>query len=577
MRFGGGYSQRDNRSRLRSIPLQLATAYDQYAAKRQLARHQHPPKGLAKHHGQLYGKGWVDPPSVAKSKNAEARLYIDRDCVARKAVELRLHLVAGTEVYYTARTKAAKQFVEMFDELTWLSSGFSNARLHLARSVIEGVTALYMGSPSHDSRFMLAGESEARAWWYPAKFERKLTSDHLRLEYTDGYTPTTIDGEIVPEPRSYYWTYQEAATRRQFVLDMDPQRPEWLLQSYEDGADSFGYGNGLLDPLYYYLDIKAKLLEALIAGLDRNGWPWLIAKLRGGADSGGGLGENTMGEGFQSNQTRAQNMVNALARSRGQYKVLGIDAEEEVTAITADGNAVQHHLSAIEYCDKCMVELVLASSMPTGGGEQGSFARAAVEAGSTSSLIKFDRMLLEETLRPMTQALWLYNRRRGNWGEAGAMFGNLCPLRLSIGREERDDPQAALDMADTMVNSLGMPVRRAEVYKRVGWEQPDDDDDVVQPPGAGGMVPGMGGMATSPLDGMPTQGVPTGTPGDGVVMSEQGNGDALAAAGELGEMQHGLAALKSGTYGDAALSYIHKHRAEMERLNRSLRRIGRAS
>lgn len=571
------------------------TRRDSLGVERKLAAYQFTSRGLDRQRREL-SRGYIQPPSIAKEQRADAWRYVLRDPVVRKAVEVRQHAVAGTDVYFSSKSKANKPLVGYFDDLFGLIPNFDEARLQLTQAIFVGMSWLRILSPNTDSKFIVGADTLPRKWWYPGHLKH-YDADRLRLELRRGEELSTAEGDSW-RPTKAVWTYADFGSwgsyQNWYEIADDPTRPEWVKMTYHDDDWAMGYGHGLLDSIWFYFYVKTKLLESLLAGIDRFGWPLIVAQLR----AGGYTGDSALaGDQYPGSADRAQGLVNILEKQAGAYKVIAIDAEEEINVVAADGKAVQSILEVIAYCDKSMVELILASSMPTGGGEQGSFARAAVEAGSTSSLIKYDRRLHEKALHEIVKSVWLYNQT--NWIDLGLWNGRRCPVGLAIGKEETDDPKFWADIANIAVNQLGCSLIREEVFERLGFTVPDNDDDTIDPPGTGGMTPGAGGVMMNPLTGEPTmEPAKSAQPADGVVMSDisetarkavQQFNDRRAANpewvldGYLGSMS-GL--LRNGSSGDAVQKYLHDaarmvdtDKAEMERLNglftNPLAKIGR--
>lgn len=527
---------------------------DSLGAKRQIAWYQAEDRLLRRHRQELTGKGWIQDPSVGLRKRPDVDQKMMLDPVIRKAFEVRMHMVAGTDIYFSTRDKRAKILVEYFEELFDKIPDFDESRLNLTRAVLEGSSWLRMMSPSVDSRFRIASDPTPRCWWYPGKLKH-YNAKRVREEYEQLDQQTDEDGDTWRPVRAY-WTYYDAQRWTWYRMNVDPDNPEWVRCVYHDSDYHMGYGEGLRDSLYFWWEAKSQILRSLLEGLDRFGWPFLIGKMR--ADAGRTASSGAPNE---AGDDRASRLLAAINKSRGNQKALVVDVEDSIEAISVDGAAVQHMLSVLEYLDKAMVELILASSMPTGGGQQGSFARAAVEAGSTSTLIKYDRKIHEKSLQQIVNAVWIYNQRGNcqNFNQiddprhefAGNKLSVYKPPTIHIGKEETDDPNKQLDIIRGM-HELGLPILKAEGYERLGFTQPDGDDDVIQPlPMSGGGMPG---------DAMPGPEDAGNDPGysDGVVMSEQPR----TVASVLEKMMAGSEQISRGypAATDAVMHYLNDHR-----------------
>lgn len=534
---------------------------DSLGMPRRLAQYQYTSAALNRHRQELTGKGWVTDPSIALQKKPDTDEKMMLDPVIRKAFELRMHMVAGTDIYFSTRDKRAKILVEYFEELFDKIPDFDEARLNLTRSILEGSSWLRIMTPSVDSRFRIASDPEPRAWWYPGKLKH-YSSKRVREEYESLEEQMHESGQAW-RPTRAYWTYYDAQRWEWLRMGNAPDQPEWIRCIYHDSDMRLGYGDGLRDSLYYWWQMKSQILRSLIEGLDRFGWPFLVAKLQPGTGFTGNSGAPN-----ESGNDRAAGLIDVIAKSRGNQKALVIDQNDSLEAISVDGAAVQHMLSVIEYIDKAMVELILASSMPTGGGQQGSFARAAVEAGSTSTLIKYDRKLHEKALQTLVYATWTYNQS-GNYqnfnriADPRAEYGGVPlsaykPPTIHIGREETDDPKQQMELIRGMWD-MGLSVLKSEAYERVGFTMPDGDDDVILPmqpsqPATAEGDPAMAGGEPGAGMSLPS--------GDGVQMQEPTSVaqrlEMLVAGGE--QISRGQGANAS----DATLAYIDEHRPSLQ-------------
>lgn len=526
------------------VNIKSAFGIDSLGERRRLARHQHYSPVLNEAVTQLSAQGFVDAIGFATRRNPEAMRQMRRDPVIRKAIDLRLHMVVGTNLHFTFRDERSKILGDYYSELFDFIPNLEQARLNMASAVFEGMSWLRMGSPNVDSRFRLADDEVPRVWWYPGALFH-YSPEMVREEYEDQPLQTLDTGETW-KPRRYYWTYFDRPMQRWLEMPNDPMRPQWIQVNYHDNARSLLRGDGIIDAVYPYWQSKSRLIKALLEGIDRFGWPFIIAKVKAAA------GDNTtIGDTAIRGDRRAEALIGNLEASAGQYKVIAVDPGDSVEALAADGVAIDKILRAIEYFDQKMVEAILASSMPTGGGEQGSFARAAIEQGSSSTLIRFDRKLHERGLQEIARAIKIYNEK--NWRQiedrrpkfAGGTLWHCKTPMVKIGMEQADSPEQQAKISRDLYD-MGLPQLKKEVYEGVGRTMPADDDEVVMgAPGASApqsdlVQGGARDMMNGQIPDMPTVG--------------------SDVARSFDEGMAGSAKMADGGSGDVVERYLREHR-----------------
>jgi len=455
-----------------------------------------------------FGRDYTEPPSYALEKDPLAWLKMRRDPVIAKCLNLRRQLVAGTDYYFEAADKESKPLVPYFEAIFDRCQNFSNLRLLLTNAIGIGMQWARIHS---DWQVFSIGDTPPRKIWVP--LFAPLLLDQVRQDkvMVDEMMP---DGQVCRRPH-HYWSTYDIPAQRWLRANLD----EYVRMHYDDDAFSMNYGNGLWEALYQPWHAKTYIWGELMKGISRFVRPPIhialdVANLHMG--SGGGTG-------FPTPEEQAESYKEVFGKiGNGDVIVTGPDGK--VAVLDLEGGAISAAIEVLGYCDKVMTELTLASSMPTGGGEQGSFARAAVEAGSTSSIIAYDRNRLEEALRRTVWAVWEWNRPlwENTTDPRGRKLSTMRPPKLKIGREESDDHLRNMEIASMLLQN-GAPLIAKEFYSGAGWSQPDEDDEIIAPPGTGGMMPGPGGLSINPMTGEPTSGDPVAaaTPGDGFAESQR--------------------------------------------------------
>lgn len=433
----------------------------------------------------------IDPDWVDFGKrqiDEDLWVKLQRDAVIAKAVKVLIHRVSS-DWYLRAQDRESRVLVPYFRRLIEQIPQFANSRANLSKAIFEGRGALkILGT---EKRMTLGEDREERKWWHVGRLMH-IGADALRMEY---HTRQEVDAEGNHKTVEdwHYKTYDPMPTRRQWYIVEHPEH--YCIFIHGDDWNSFGGGNGLIDSLAVYHEMKTKLMRRLYQGIRRFAYPFMIVQLEELDEAGSEVDD------FEANDERAKAIATALEKMAGGSNVLTIGSKDKVTPVDFNGQSAQAMLSLIQYIDEAMVGVILAATMPTGGGEAGSLARAQVEQDSTDDLIRFYRQNLEEALQAIIWNLWVQNRE--NWQKLGFWGTGLQPPKLCVGRERSDDPQYMLQIYQGAHN-LGMTLKSSEVAEALGIEEADDEDietgGALPPPG---MAPPAPEQAMNPATGMP--------------------------------------------------------------------------
>lgn len=453
------------------------------------------------------GRVHIDPPDWAKSKDAEIWRKILRDPVIFKAVQIRMHAVASAEWYFEAADRKSRALVPYFEAIFNRIPNFAQARLALASGIFEGRAWLKVYSA--EKKFSVE-DDDPRMWWY-AGWLGHIGADAIRREFREEII-TDENGARIPK-REYYWSTLDPTLNGGTYLEVDRDQLPWYLKfSYRDDQHSLGYGNGILDAIYVYWKAKTHILENLFDGIGRFGTPWIWAAI----DQASSLG-NSLGNEHLDPEDKAQALLTVLGKMTAG-KIIVTDAKDKIDLVHMDGVGLQAMREMLDYCDSALVSCILGSGKPFGEGDQGgSYALGAVQERTTDDLLRFDRDGAEEALQQLVDLTFqmnVSNFSKIQDGE-GRFLHTLNPPRIRL----RDVSKGRSPDMLAMALQLGAPVLKREVYETLNFTMPDAGDDVFNPPGAGGEVPGQGGPAQD-LMGNPTLGPADTTPDDGLRMSE---------------------------------------------------------
>jgi phage gp29-like protein len=169
--------------------------------------------------------------------------------------------------------------------------------------------------------------------------------------------------------------------------------------------------------------------------------------------------------------------------------------EDEVSFHEPAAQGAQFILTMIEYIDQTLTRLAFGSVLPAGISEgTGSLARAEVEFDVSESVIQYDRDILDETItRDLIGLFWRLNR--ANFVALG--LGEAQPPRFRSHRRKSHDPKEMISVIQAALAS-GIPLRKDEVYRVLGFTPPKPDEDVI----VGGIRgPAEGAFASFPAIG----------------------------------------------------------------------------
>lgn len=395
----------------------------------------------------------VPDPSYALSKDLNVYELVRRDAHVKKVMDLRKHMVAGTE-WHCAPSRDGNPLddaaASLGDSFLGEIENFDSAKLNLSEAVFRGSAFAKIVGRRVTKTWV---DGVARDWWVPT---RLVDVDRRRFRYepsSPGMPPILKMGSI------------EKGTTAWKPLD----HPEWLVQHvYDDSESTLGYGRGLMDSLYHSWYAKTRLRIELLQAAERWGQGMLIAKI---------LGDRAASTG-QQNQQLLTDAVDHLVANKARH-ALACFVGEEVEVVNGPGDGWQLLMEGLKYHDDEITGLVLGAVLPSGGNaDAGSLARAQVEEGTQDSVMRYDRRLLSSTLTKHVMGLcWRLNR--ANILSARLGLAEIPVVDLS--HESRETPAEAADLLKKTLDS-GLDVSQAEAYKRTGWSPPKPGEPIVARP-----------------------------------------------------------------------------------------------
>lgn len=294
------------------------------------------------------------------------------------------------------------------------------------------------------------------AWWLPTRL-RHIDKRAVRLvpdRRRDGDREVVVVRRELFRPSDGRWITLDQMTRR-LLLEI----------VYDDEQGRLGYGRGLLEALYFLWWAKGVVLKEGCQAVERWAQGFLVAKV------------DTEKPGSTSANTAAiRNAARDELEAHRSRHVAVMDKADEVDLVTGGGEGWQIAIEMLRYLDDCIMATSMGSIRPFGGGDAGSFARARVEEETSDELLEFDRGIVDQTLTRGLIPLVIDNNR-----EILSRLGllDIRSPRFSTSQEKRDDPEKNARVVETTLRS-GVPLKKTEVYERVGFSAPAEDDEVFE-------------------------------------------------------------------------------------------------
>ena len=330
----------------------------------------------------------INEPSYALQQDPDAWVKMRRDAIIRMCMQTRFKRTAsaGFRVLPITDAEDDKLAAGIVEQALKLIPNFWQGRFNLAKADMRGSAyAIMTGGVRRWAP--VTGEVAAKTlkkepskpWWM---FKGIHDVDRYRFRIENKKSGREV----------MFYSIQDL---RWNVLE----NPEWFIRHvHEDTEYSRGYGEGLMDPVYFMWYTKMMTLEHGLQGLDA----WANGRVSVGVD--GTIDAST-------NKTN-QDVVDrwrAEVRHWLETNVM-IHDKEDIVKMT-DGPSTGHKMVTdfLAYADNAICRLLLGSVLPSGGtaGDKGgSQARAQTEADSTTEYLDPSRNNLSETLTSTLVPLW---------------------------------------------------------------------------------------------------------------------------------------------------------------------------
>lgn len=428
---------------------------------------------------QAYSNGYrLYDPSFALEQDPAIDEKLRRDPIVQQAMNDRLASVAARDwmVVPADDSKEDKLAARIVERLLKRCRGFRTSRRRLAQAIFDGRAVELVRGERQPLALKGANEGDeippGLLWWTPTSM-KNIGAKRFRWGVRGG---DAANAEIVNE----YWS-----VKRGDWIPVGPDVPlVWL--AYDDREQTLGYGRGLREAMYHYYWAKGVCLREGLQGIERWAQGMIVGKINSQAI--GGTGKD-------ADAAKAQ-LLATLRNHRAQYGGIVMDSADEIDVKWPAGTGQAMVIDFIKMLDDAITRLITGALLPSGGGEQGSLARAREEGGTVEKVVQMDRDILDDAITEhLIGCVWEANQP--NLQQIG--LGDVEMPRYETVHAKVEDPTVNAGVI-AQVLQAGMPVKRQEAYEKVGLTMPGPDDDVIQP-----MLPDVGGTedAVPPGGGKP--------------------------------------------------------------------------
>ena len=414
---------------------------------------------------------WITDPDIATQNDPEAWDKVRRDASIAHAIQRRRHAAAGLDwqILPASDEIQDERAAQIMTDLITGIRRFQQSRYNLAEAIFRGSSWAYI--EGNRRRIRLQSDDRIRQWWTPTELKNV---DRYRFRIVRDLD--TDDREI-----RTHWEIFNIGREEWLPLE----NPEWFIRSdFETTEASLGYGRGLLNAIWFWWQCKERVLTLGLSGIDR----WCNGLLQVSVD---GL---RVGSIDRTNSDVVDEWIDQLKKNRTEH-ILVSDAADTLTVHSGPSQGWQQIEFMLQYLDSSVTQLILSSLLPTGsGGDNGSMARAEVEADTSESIFQADRRSLSEDIQAsLIRQVWRLNQiQMRSLLEDEGLPPNAREPVFRIHQNRNRDPQVEIGIITQALNN-GIPLLRTEVYERLGFSMPaqDGSEDVIEGPS---QLPGLPGM-----------------------------------------------------------------------------------
>lgn len=388
-----------------------------------------------------------------------------RDPVVLQAINDRLASVAGKSwtVQPASDDEDDKRMSSIIESLLRRIRDFRSARRNLAHAIFDARSYAevhgdrkFVKLPARDRK----SEPETAPMWVPRRMQ-DIGAKRMRWGILAG-GQTQLQYASIPSGE-----WRPVDTSAHMLVSV----------CYDNREASLGYGRGLREGCYFYMWAKELALREGLQGLERWAQGMVVAKID--SKLGGKLDKESAAV--------AAEYLDILRKHRGRFGGIAIDKQDEVDVKWPTGSGQAMVTEFVRMMDDALTRLITGALLPSGGGGQvGSLARAEEEGSTIERVTQLDRDVIDEALtHDLIRRLVDVNRPQ--FAELGLADADYP--RFETIQSKTEDPTKNATVVQTALAS-GVPLRKDEVYRKLGFTQPGEDDEVFEqelmPPGLPG-------------------------------------------------------------------------------------------
>lgn len=173
------------------------------------------------------------------------------------------------------------------------------------------------------------------------------------------------------------------------------------------------------------------------------------------------------------------------ARKLGAETTAALNPGQTLNVVQADPKSIEFFSMTSKEVDEQLAKLVLgqnATSQADGNRAETVVLKSEQELIVQGDAVDFDDEWQEQLIDTF-MAL--------NFGADSVPLGPRVVKQCAPTRDRKSE----LDRVKTVVVDFGMGVAKTDVYEMAGIRQPEEDEELVQPPAPPGMAPGAGGVS----------------------------------------------------------------------------------
>lgn len=401
----------------------------------------------------IYNNHWkIIEPSFAQEKETNVWELIQRDPTIMQAIMQRRSIIAAKSWQIEPATKDEDDVLiaDIIREMLEDIEGFAQSRAMLANAVFRAREYAYISGSRRLRRFN--GTTSALDWWMPRHLQHV---DKYRIQYVNARDD---DGGLFTKPQLF-------SIRRRRWEDVD-LRKSFVKVIFGSEESRLGYGRGLLDTLYFLWWAGSRVMKDMLQGVERSAQGTRIGK----------VDTSKRGASGKDADTQLDDMLTMLERTKGRHELV-IDKDDDIVIEDAPTGGLSFAQGVFEKIESMKIAVCMGSVRPFGANvDTGSFAQANTEADTADERTEFDRAVIDEAITSdLIRCFMQFNRRE----LAASGLGSARRPKFVTTSQKTNDPRANAERAAIFLQYA--PIKREELYSAADFEQPRDDDDVVEP------------------------------------------------------------------------------------------------